>query len=251
MKRNIGRTTLKGVVTKMSVTFLFLALSTTIAAAVPVTFFGEDAGQGEAIRLPSHPNADAARTAFLAMLINPGVENLESFANGQAAPLAANFGAAGTATLNGNGEIANVPTGTNGVGRYPISGNQYWEATDSFSIDFTQPQVAFGFYGIDIGDFNGQVTILYENGVSQTLTIPNIRNGPGGSVLYFGFIDAANPFIKVTFGNTEAGTDYFGFDDFTIGTIEQVITIPEFPSIALPVGATLGLMFLLFRRREN
>ena len=72
---------------------------------------------------------------------------------------------------------------------------------------------------------------------------------PGGTVIYFGFIDLGHPFTKVTFGNTEPGWDYFGFDDFTIGTREQVI--PEFPTVAIPAAMILGLVFMMSRRKQS
>lgn len=216
-------------------------------------FFGEDTGLGESTRLASFPNAAAAQAAFLANLANAGVENFEGFADGTAAPLAVNFGAAGTATLQGNGNIAEVITGTNGFGRYPISGTKYWESTDVFYIDFAQPQVAFGFYGIDVGDFNGQLTITYADGSSQTKVVPHTVGSPGGTVIYFGFIDTNNPFTSITFGNTAPGVDYFGFDDFTIGTREQVISkpVPAFTSVGIVILAgMLGVIaFVAIRRR--
>jgi hypothetical protein len=195
----------------LAVFFVLLGL-TTSAVAQPTTFFGEDSGLGEGTRLPSHPNADAARADFLAQLTNPGTEDFESFTDGAVAPLAADFGAAGTATLLGPGFIANIPSGTNGVGRYPISGDKYWDTNSNFYVEFSDPQVAFGFYGVDIGDFSGQLTITYEDGTSSTLTVPHTVNGPGGTVIYYGFIDTDKPFIKVSFGTT-TGDDYFGFDD--------------------------------------
>ena len=51
-------------------------------------------------------------------------------------------------------------------------------------------------------------------------------NGLGGSVLFWGLIDTDNPFTSLTFGNTAAGTDFFGFDDMTIGSVEQVVPTP-------------------------
>jgi hypothetical protein len=38
-------------------------------------------------------------------------------------------------------------------------------------------------------------------------------------MLFFGFIDTANPFTSITFGDTAPGVDFFGFDDMTIGTV--------------------------------
>gem|GEM_PF-2306067 len=215
---------------RLSLWILFVLLlvllgSTSNTVAQPTTFFGEDSGLGEDTRLTSTPNADAARAEFLAQLTNPGTENFESFSDGAVVPLAVDFGAAGTATLQGTGEIEEIPTGTNGYGRYPISGDKYWDTNSSFSIDFTEPQAAFGFYGIDVGDFSGQLTITYEDGFTQTVPISHTVNSPGGTVIYFGFIDTDHPFITLTFGTT-TGEDWFGFDDFTIGTIEQVVPTP-------------------------
>lgn len=191
------------------------------------TFFGEDLGVDRMTALPASPLSDAARTAFLSGLGGVGTEDFESFMAGDTAPLAVQFGMAGTATIQGTGGILDVPAGTtNGFGRYAVSGTKCWEATTSFSIDFSTPQAAFGFYGVDIGDFGGQVTVElnYTNGGSEVLVIPNTINGNGGGILYFGLIidDPMMTFDSVTFGNTAAGTDFFAFDDFTIGTIDQV-----------------------------
>lgn len=229
---------------RLAMAAALLALMTEAASAAPLTFLGQDTGLGEGTRLPSHPNADAARASFLSSLVGVGTEDLESFANGTGAPLLVDFGAAGTATLNGSGEISNVPAGTNGVGRYPISGNQYWEGTNAFSITFSAPQAAFGFYGIDIGDFSGQVTLTLTNGGVEVVNIGNATNVPGGGVLYYGIIvDAGSEFTSVAFGNTASGTDFFGFDDFTIGTREQVIEpVPEPSTMALWLtGSVLGV----------
>jgi hypothetical protein len=228
---------------------LGLFVAATPAQAVVMTYFGEDLGLGEGTRLATHPNADTARASFLSGLIGVGTEDFESFADGTGAPLALNFGAAGTATLVGSGSIDTVPSGTNGVGRYPISGDNYWEATEDFGINFSMPIAAFGFYGVDIGDFDGQVTVTTVGGLNQVFNIGNSTNILGGSVLYWGFIstDPMELATSLSFGNTEAGTDYFGFDDMTIGSIEQVAPIPE-PGTLVLVG--FGLLGLAARRRR-
>jgi len=210
------------------VLFLVLLVSATNAVAEPTTFFGEDSGLGEEDRLTRTPNADAARADFITQLSNPGTEKFESFAEGAETPLAVDFGAAGTATLQGTGYINEIATGAV-KGRYPISGDKYWDSGGSFYIDFSKPEAAFGFYGVDVGDFHGQLTIAYEDGSAQTVTIPHTVDSPGGTVIYFGFIDLDKPFTKITFGNTAEGAeheDVFGFDDFTIGTREQVELTP-------------------------
>jgi len=226
----------------MVVISLSLVLSFSTSFAAFQTFFGEDLGQGEYTRLSTWPNALAAETAFLSNLVGVGTEDFESFT----APTA-DFGAAGIATIGGTGSVSYIPSGTNGVGRFPISGDNYWETGGTFYIDFSTAISAFGFYGIDIGDFNGQVELTYENGTSNTVNIGNSTNIAGGSVLYFGFYDTENLFTKITFGNTAGGVDYFGFDDFTIGTREQVVPTPE-PATMLLLG--FGLLGLVGLRRR-
>jgi hypothetical protein len=219
---------------------LALLLSSGAALAFQATFFGEDLGLGESTRLTTFPNATAARTSFLANLVGVGTETFESYTAGTDAPLAITFTGAGTATLQGDGAIATVTgTGTNGFGRYATSGTNYWEVTGTFSIEFDSSVAAFGFYGIDIGDFGGQVTLETEDGTSTLYTIPNTINGSGGGVLFFGVIDTVNTFTKATFGNTAAGTDVFGFDDMTIGSVEQVHPKTPLPGTLMLLGSGL------------
>ncbi len=232
---------------------LALALAVVPVSGAPLIFFGEDLGLGEGTRLPSFPNASAARTSFLSNLVGVGTEDFEGFPDGTGAPLALTFpGSSGsiTATLSGSGSTNEVTSGTNGVGRYPTSGNMYWESGSAFTINFSAPVAAFGFYGIDIGDFNGQLTVTRNSGAVTTFTVPNTVSGSGGSVLFWGIIDPADPFTQVIFGNTAAGTDFFGFDDMTIGDAKQVNIVPE-PGTYAMLGAGLLAVGLLRRRSKQ
>jgi len=211
--------------------------------AAPITYFGEDLGEGENPVLASTPNSDAAQTNFLSGLINPGVETFEGIADGTTAPLPINFPGAGTtATINGDGEVVSLQDGViNGVGRYGVTDDtdndeRFWEATETFAIDFNNPVAAFGFYGIGIGDFGGQVTATTSNGLNQTFTIPNTIDGDGGGVLFWGVIDPSNTWTSVSFGNTAPGTDFFGFDDFTVASIQQVQVPAPAPLALMGVG---------------
>jgi hypothetical protein len=212
------------------------------ASAAPLTFLGQDFNSNEAVRLASTPNANAARTAFLSNLSGVGTETFEGFANGTSlvSPgITVSFGGGNTATLTGpdsNSFVNEVSSGTVS-GRYPISGTKYVEAGRGLSLSFSQPQVAFGFYGTDIGDFNGQVTLTLADGSSTLVNIGNSTNINGGAVLYFGLINPV-PFTAISFGNTSGGTDFFGFDDFTIGRPDQVRVVP------LPAAAFGGLLML-------
>jgi len=232
---------------------LIVAASTLMppaAGAEPITFFGFDSGLGELARLSSSPNADAARAAFMANLVGAGTEDFESYAAGTTAPLAIAFPGAGTATFFGDGSIASQPSGTNGFGRYPVSGSQFWDRQEAFSIAFSEPIAAFGFYGVDIGDFGGRMRLWLADGGSTYLDVPHDIDQAGGSVMYFGFYDLDQQFVGITFGdNYASGTDFFGLDDLTVASRAQVHPVPE-PASALLVGLGLAGLAAVRRRRE-
>ena len=232
-----------------------LAALPLLAQATPVTFLGIDVGLGETTRLASHPKADAARDAFRAHL-QPGtaVETFESmpatvppvFADQS---LALGFAGVG-AVLQGRGLVMNSPAPStvnpvNGIpsGVYPVSGLQAWLSSDDFEVRFGVPQVAFGFYGVDIGDFDGQLLLdlVHEDGTStQVLASNGVRNA-GGSVQYFGVLSIDRPFTAVRFGNTApVGYDGFVFDDLTIGTRAQLAEVPEPGTLALALPLLLA-----------
>jgi hypothetical protein len=93
-------------------------------------------------------------------------------------------------------------------------------------------------------DFEGQT-----NGQTTPLTVPNIINGPGGGVLFYGVISENENelFDEVVFGNTASGVDFFGFDDMTVGDLAQVEVVPEPLTI---LGSATALGFGAFFKRK-
>ena len=215
-------------------------------------YFGEDAGLGSFTRLSSRPNADAARNQFLSNLVNVRTEDLESFSDDQTTPLNLSFIGSGSspaiATLQGGGFINTLSgNSTDGLGRYPISGKNYWDSGSDFSISFSRPVAAFGFYGIDIGDVFGKLTLTVADGTTTNLTVPSTlsSNRLDGAVLFFGIIaeNSSQLFTQVKFGNSTFNTavvDRFGFDDFMIGHPKP----PDPPTIREVPEPTSGLGIL-------
>lgn len=239
------------------------ALAAAAAQAAPETFLGADRGLGQTQRLPAHPLADAARDAFLARL-QPAVPTQTFEAISATDPVAANrsislpFGA-DVAVLAGVGFVMDSPAPStnnpiNGLpsGVYPISGTRAWLSADDFTLSFTAPQVALGFYGVDIGDFNGRLTLELLFADASSLPVPASSGvvDSGGSVQYFGVLSVDRPFIAVRFGNSApVGYDGFVFDDLTIATAAQLAPIPEPATWALWLTGVAVLGGLARRRR--
>jgi hypothetical protein len=224
-------------------------------AAKPVTFFGEDVNNGGDPSTAPLTNANTAHDNFFLNLTGVGTESFESFTTGTLLPLNISFGAAGTAVLSDPSGTSAIESGNDTAGRYPISGTQFLVtgAGSGFTLTFTSAISAFGFYGTDVGDFGGSLSLALTGSDGNTsLAVPNTVGNNGdttGSNLYFGFYDTANTYTSITFNNVgSGGVDVFGFDDFSIGSLQQVTpTTPE-PGTYVLLGAGLVAMFV-FRRK--
>ncbi len=234
------------------------------SAANAGIFFGYDEHNSNTTPLPEaqRVNSTAAADDFHAQLVAPRVvsfEPTEGIAPSSVFPAPASgtginplvsFGDGITAQFT-NGVVRFQTPGTAGPdvqpsGRYPTDGVHYLAATDStLIIELNEPVVAFGLWGIDIGDFNGTFSITLDNGrggPAFTLAPHSVSGQLSGSVMFLGIIDADHPFSRVTINNSNYSTEVFAFDEIVTGEL-----IPTPGAAAL---LTLAGMALAGRRRR-
>ena len=233
-----------------------LCLGSAPLLASPVTFFGQDINTaGGSTHTTTLTNSNAAHNTFFSNLSGTQTQTFESYAANTYLPLTVSFGSAGNATLTDTSHTAHIASGADAQGYFPISGSKFLETGtgSGFTINFSNPISAFGFYGTDVGDVGATLTLGLVGGVSTTLVVPATvgQNGStSGSALYFGFYDLKNAYTSITFNNMGGpGSDVFGFDDFTIGSLAQVTpaATPE-PSSLMLLGSGLTALYGMRRR---
>ena len=220
-------------------------MSVGAAEAAPITYFGQDAGANAdgGAQIATHPVSDAARNLFLSTLSSFTTQTLEGIGNNTPTPIIIPGFATITAAVPGN--VVTV-VGSDNQGGFPISGTQLFQKDGGgFTVTLENAVTAFGFYGIDVGDVGGQLSLTEFGNVPHTVA----NQGNSGGVFFYGVTDTT-PFSVITFNNS-SGVDRFNFDDFTIGTVnEDLAAVPE-PATLLLLGTSLaGMAGAAWKRRK-
>lgn len=215
----------------------FLITGAIPASAAPILYFGENLTPNGTVS----GSPLTARNNFVGSLTSGvSTENFET--GGLSLTFPGSTGNIGATLSGGNASVSNVAD----LGRFATSGTRFveTESGSGFTIDFTDPISAFGFYGTDIGDFGNQLTLVLENGGTVELAFDHTVGSDGstdGALAFFGFIDEDDAYTKIIFENQPLDTDVFGFDDMIIGDVGQIGTIIP-PTTVVPVPASLVML---------
>ncbi len=249
-----------------------------MACAAFVTTFGQNKSTDSLYPLTFYPEAVTARDNF----VGGGAPNFFDFEAPEVAvgatTLSVNLGGV-VATLSGAGGVKRNDTGVTNSGLYSVSGvidpdpspqgNKYWEAiapengVSGFKLDFDRAVQSFGFFATDVGQFNGLLTLeltLMDNskvmiqpgGAGVVLDgEPVLGDGAAGSVLFFGVKSIADEYFKSVRFTSSGGSaaDLFGFDMFTVVAAPGGPLPTPLPGSLALVGAALGGLALVRRRR--
>jgi len=187
-----------------------------------IFFFGEDLNTSPPNVMTTHPESDTARENFLSFLDGRNTETFDGLPNSD---WSEKFSFSSGEILYIDGWLTDELTDP---GIYPISGAKYLRTTtvegQFLGIEFFEPVAAFGFYGVDMGQNNGQFQLKLTDttGLAHTYEIMNTVGSPNGSILYWAIIDTDKSIAKAEFNNAAHSPDACGFDDFTTATESQI-----------------------------
>jgi hypothetical protein len=149
-------------------------------------------------------------------------------------------------------------SGNTNSGTYPTDGVRgiSINSSNNFSISFSNPLGAFGYFGTDLGDNSNILTMKFFNGATEvnSTLIPVNANSFNSSEFFFGFI-SDNPtqyFDRVAFvSSISSNGDAIGIDQIKVGTPAQVTTAVPEPSSLLGTLLVGGSVMLVKRRSRR
>jgi hypothetical protein len=247
---------MKRVTGHCALAFVVLGLMAGPSSAGLVTIIGTDLGAGPN---SPRPNSDAAAATFDTAAATLGPVSTITF---ESAPVGSfhNLTVAPGVMINGTDvsgneqTINNMPNASlpslNGFNT-TAGGSQFVNMSGgNLVFTFVRPTQFFGAYltGVQTNFFTD--TITFDDGTSQTITVPgNGTSSSIGEVTFIGFTDAGKFITSVTVnagvpGNPGAGSDNIGVDDV------RYQSVPEPTSLAMCVVAGGVAMGFAWGRRR-
>lgn len=219
--------------------------------AAPTVFRGVD--NSDVSNGAAHPTADAAAAAFATAAGSLLVNGFEGATVG-GIPASLDFGAGVTASFSSAAtNRARVSTGVGEFSTFPLDGTRYFEAvtlnnTAFFSMSFSAPLSALGFYTTDASDWSGStgpipglvVELTTANGTVSfdLLDRADVSTVVNGNVAFFGIVDAGNLITGFSIRNPAGapGEDALGVDSLQVAT-----PVPLPATLPLALSALGGL----------
>ncbi len=211
-------------------------------AMEPEIFFAEDISRFPPFGLnqvprPSLPRSHEMASRFRARLPGVHVEDFERF-DPDTTPGDVRFGTSHV-TLEGSQSVLEVSDiGGTIQGQFPVSGSRGLSlqgdvGSGFLSLEFSESQVAFGFFGTDI-ELNGLAVTLYEsNGIARSFDVPITQFQGSGGAFFWGVLDPAHPFVKVELTRIGLFEDGFLFDDLHIARPFELGSEPAWPELSV------------------
>jgi hypothetical protein len=213
------------------------------------TYFGETVSIwpiGGLNQVPRPTNIVAclqAAAQFYSRLPGVVTEGFEGYPD-RSSPTNLFFGT-NVATLSGTCIVVTYPDPMGTIdGGFPISGtnapNLDGGSGQFFSITFSAPQAAFGFFVTDVERNQLVLTLVDGLGGRRNIQVPVTRPQGSGGCFFFGIIDKALPFVTIEFHNVGTQGDGFALDDMTIAVPEQVLPAPAELDAHMYAGLTIA-----------
>lgn len=117
-------------------------------------------------------------------------------------------------------------------------GNNLW-TSNQLEMTFAPGVTAFGFNYEDIGDVGGSLTVLFSNGVTETITTAGNNNDPDRDGFMWAVAALNTTITSITFTQTFPGSD--PDDGFIFYDFVSIQTIPLPPAAFAGLGLLAGL----------
>ncbi len=223
-----------------SVGTIAFAFACPAAHGAVVTYIGNDPGAGPAAARPNYNHAPPNIGSVLTAVGAATVFNIETAPVGSFSSLSLGSGVSvsGTDFSGNNQSVANTPNdaAAPSLAGYDTTfgGSNYLNVLGgTATFTFSNPINTFGAYFTGVQTEFGTVTLSFNDGSSQVVTVPAQPDASGG-VAFVGFTDSGHAISSLTVvSGSGGGGDFIGVDDVRV----TFAPVPEPSTLALLAAA--------------